>query len=308
MKVLIAGGTGFIGRRLTRDLMMAGHECTVLVRSPRTPMNDRFPPGVRLTPFGERPDAVDAVVNLAGESVAGSWSKRRKDIILDSRIETTGDLIEWMKELKTPPKVLLCASAVGFYGNRGDEAITEQSGPDPDRRFLSQVCILWEQEANRARKLGARVVNLRLANVLDPTGGYLEAMSTFLKCAPVYASIAPQAFFPWISLTDAVGIIQFAMEHESVKGPVNLAAPTPVTGRDFYRALGRANRRPVLGHVPSMFVKLALGEFSEAVLASQAIIPEKILQEGYTFQNPDLGEFLARRYAEFKKHRVAPIA
>ena len=301
MKILLAGCTGFIGQNLVRHLALHGHECIVLIRSHRSTYPGYFPPGARLTPYDVRPESVDAVINLAGEPVAGGWTKQKKDRILDSRIDGTKELVDWMGTLATPPKVFLSASAVGFYGDRGQEIITEKTGPDPARRFLSQVCILWEQEANAARKYGIRVVNLRLGNVLDPAGGFLEAMNLLLSISPVYMPVAPEAYFPWISLKDAIEIISFSLTHVAVKGPINVVSFMPITGIDFYRALGAARKRRVFGHVPRWIIRAALGEFSEAVLGSQKILADKLVHAGYHFKDPDLTKFLVQRYGEAKR-------
>ena len=303
MKVLLVGCTGFIGRSLVRQLVKNGHDCTVLIRSHRSAVLLRYPDAARLTPYNERPEDCDAVINLAGEPIAGGWTPKKKKAILDSRIDTAKELVDWMRTLPKCPSVFLSASAVGFYGSRGIEPLSEESGPDPTRGFLSQVCILWEQEANHARMSNIRVVNLRIGNVLDPTGGFLARIVPLLRMFPVIMPIAPHAFVPWISLRDAVGIIEFAMLHESVKGPVNLVAPVPSTSRELYGAIAAVIRRPIAGKTPKWFIKAALGEFSEVILASQKVLPTKASFEGYVFQDPDLLEFLRRRYSEFQKDR-----
>ena len=298
MRILLAGCTGFIGRNLVRILVREGHECSVMIRTHYSVMPGYFPREAKLTPYNVRPDEVDAVVNLIGEPVAGGWTDAKKKRILDSRIDGTNELVDWMSQVKVPPSVFLSASAVGYYGDRGVEEITELSSPDPARRFLSQVCILWEQEANAARKIGTRVVNLRLGNVLDPTGGFLDAMATLLNVSPFYVPVAPKSYLPWISLEDTVRSIAFALSNESIKGPINLVSPTPITNLELYQALGAARKRRVAGRVPNWIINAALGEFSEAVLGSQRVLPTKLLEAGYVFKDPEITAFLVRRFSE----------
>jgi len=292
MKVVVAGGTGFIGKRLVTRLVEDGHDCTVLIRSPHSPPADFFPNEVRLSPYASMPNAADAVINLGGETVVGRWTKAKKDRILDSRIGITRDLVKWMGGLKKKPSVFLSGSAVGYYGDRGSDTITEDAAPDPKKGFRAQVCIMWEQEALEARRMDIRVVTLRTGNVLDPSGGMLGKMIPSLRIAPFILPYARDAFLPWISLRDTVGIVSFVLKTESVSGPVNLVAPTPATIGEFFNDLGSILHKKVVGTLPRWPLKLVLGEFSKALTDSQRVIPEKIVYDGYAFQDIELGEYL----------------
>jgi len=292
VKVVLAGCTGFIGTRLVRRLTEKGHECTVLIRQHSSFPPDSCPENVRLAPYSAMPNVADAVINLAGETVVGRWTKKKKARILDTRVDLTRDLVEWMAKLERKPSVFLSGSAVGFYGDRGEELITEATGPDPQQRFRSQVCILWEQEANEASKHEIRVVNLRIGNVLDPSGGMLGQMVPWLKRAPMIMPYGRKNYLPWISLDDTVAGIEFGMIHKDVKGPVNLVAPTPATIGHFFEILGGILKKKVKGQIPKWALKAALGDFSQALLESQRILPEKIVEAGFGFEHTDLEKFL----------------
>ncbi len=292
MRVVLAGCTGFIGRHLVPYLVSRGHECTVLIRDHGSAEPRDFRSIAQLTPYSQMPQEAEAVVNLAGESIIGYWTSAKKKRILDTRVDTTALLVKWMSGLDHKPKVFLSGSAVGFYGNLGDEIVTEATGPDPLQKFRSQVCIPWEHEANLARNFGTRVVNLRTGNVLDPSGGMLAAMVPWLRRMPVILPYSPRGYLPWVSMRDTVGIIEFAMTHESVTGPVNLAATHPATCGEFFRVLGSILHRPVIGSVPDWAVRLGLGDLSQAFLDGQRAVPEKMLAAGYAFRDPDIEAYL----------------
>jgi uncharacterized protein (TIGR01777 family) len=292
MKIVIAGGTGFIGSRLVWALAEAGHDCTVLIRTSYS-SPESFPPNVRMAPYSDLPDAAEAVINLAGETIGGRWTRQKMARIVDSRVDITRLLVKWMSGLSTPPSVFLSGSAVGFYGDRGDEPLVEDSGPDPKRSFLCLLCLSWESVANEARRAGTRVVNLRTGHVLDPSGGMLEQMGAKLKRMPVIFPHARTEQLPWISLADTVGIIRFALENDSVFGPVNLAAPTLATWDQFYTGLGTILGKKVSGEMPRWMLRLALGKFSEVLYESQRVIPEKVVHQGYVFQDSELEEYLS---------------
>ena len=291
MKIVLAGCTGFIGRRLVPLLVEEGHQCTVLIRSYSSSGPSVFPDSVRLAPYSDMPDEAEAVVNLAGESVAGLWTKSRKAQILQSRVKTTDKLVEWMDGLAVRPSVFLSASAVGIYGDRRDERLTEKSVPDPDNCFLCQVCKSWEEEARRASSLGIRVVTARTGNVLDGTGGMLGKLLPLLRLSPFIVSLAGDAYFPWISLRDEVGAIAYALKSDWVEGPVNLVSPNPMKASEFYNALGRRTGRPVIGNLPSWALRILSGEFADALLASQRILPEKLQNAGFVFEDTDIEEY-----------------
>lgn len=291
MKVVLAGGTGFIGASLVRQLVEDGHECTVLIRTSFT-APETFPKGIRLAPYSDLPDVADAVINLAGEPIAGWWTKNKMARIVDTRVDITHILVKWMEGLAVKPSVFLSASAVGFYGDRGQEIILDETGPDPKRGFLCLVCIAWEREANEARKAGIRVVNLRFGNVLDPGGGMLKQMADKFKRAPFVAPHSMSAAMPWISLADTLGIIRFGLEHDSVSGPVNVVSPATATWAEFYAGLGLVLKKKVVGKLPHWVLKLAVGKMAEVLAESQRIVPEKIVHAGYVFQDVDLSAYL----------------
>ena len=293
-RILLVGCTGFIGRHLVHWLLQSGNKCFVEVRSGSCLPPSTFPGEVKLISSAERPTDVHAVINLAGEPVPGIWTSTKKSRILTSRTDTTRRLVEWMATLCNRPRVFLSASAVGYYGDCGSEVITEATGPDPAGRFRSHVCTRWEQEANRACDLGVRVVNLRLGNVMDPTGGFLGKFIPVLKLTPIIVPYAPSAFVPWISLHDAVRAIDYAMSQELIVGPINLTATTQATYGDLFRSLGLALRRPVAGHIPSWMISAVLGEFSKAIIESQLVLPVCLLHHGFSFHDPELSAYLAR--------------
>jgi len=292
MKIVFAGCTGFIGTKLVNQLAEDGHACTVLIRTSTNESVNRFPENVRLAPYSDMPDTAEAVFNFAGEPIVGRWNKQKMAKIIDTRVDITRHLVEWMEGLSVKPAVFLSASAVGFYGDRGEELITEETGPDPNRNFRCQVCIAWEGAANEARKAGIRVVNMRIGNVIDPSGGMLQMLRSAIKFLPVVVPHARSAYIPWISLDDVVGICRFSLLHESVSGPINVVAPTNATWAQFYEGLGAIMRKPVVGQVPKLVLKLKLGKFAQALLESQRILPEKIVHEGYSFQDANLDEYL----------------
>ena len=293
MNVLVTGATGFIGSRLCEALVADGHEPVALSRNPEgaqrrvsaladahawSPM-DGPPP---LEAF----DGVDAVVHLAGESVSGRWTVDKKRAIRESRVQGTRHLVDALEQLETKPKVLVSASAVGLYGDRGDAELTETAEPGSD--FLAQVCVDWEGEAQRAEALGVRVVNPRIGIVLGPNGGALQAMLTPFKLGVGGPLGSGQQWWPWVHRADVVGIIRHAIEHDDLQGPVNATAPSPTRQRDFAKALGRVMGRPAFMPAPAFALKLLLGEFSQELLGSQRVLPERAQAAGYAFQYPEL--------------------
>lgn len=292
MKIVLAGCTGFIGRKLVHHLVDRGHECTVLIRSYRSSGPGVFPDSVRLAPYKDMPNEAEAVVNLAGETVAGLWTNSKKDRILRSRVDSTQTLVKWMEDLAKIPTVFISGSATGIYGDRGEERLTEKSNPDPENRFLAQVCKPWEEAAIKAREFGVRVVTLRTGNVLDPAGGMIGKMLPMFRISPFVVPFAKEAYLPWISMRDEVGCICYAIENEWVDGPINLVSPTQCTAGQLQSALAVKLNRPVIGSIPNWVLRLVTGEFSEALLSSQRVLPEKMQNAGYVFEDPDLTEYL----------------
>lgn len=289
MRILLTGGTGFIGRHLVSHLTAAGHECTLLVR--RLPSEE----GPRCVLYEDLAsvEPAEAVVNLAGELAVGRWTQEKKRRILDSRIGTTRRLVEWMATRDPKPRVFLSASAVGIYGHRPGEALTEASPLDRERKFRYQVCEAWEQAAGGAEALGTRTVCLRIGNVLDGSGGVIGLLRPWLRPAPFFMPFAPHSMNPWVALPDVIRLVEFALDQEEVAGPLNVVAPQSVTLRELTQALGDAMGKPVLGRLPDGLVRLAFGEFSEALLDSQDVRPDKALRHGFRFEHEDVGRFLS---------------
>ncbi|MGE0406017.1 MAG: TIGR01777 family oxidoreductase [Candidatus Korobacteraceae bacterium] len=286
MKVLVTGASGTIGSSLTAALTAEGHQVIRLVR--RTPKNSE----VQWNPNGEADpklcNGADAVVHLAGESIAGGrWSARKKAAILNSRVLGTRTMAKSIAAATNPPKVLLSGSAIGFYGSRGDEVLTEQSSPG--QGFLSEVCRQWEAETEPARLAGARVVRVRTGLVLTPRGGALQKMLPAFRLGGGGRVGSGQQWWSWIALDDLVGLMVFALTSEGVQGALNGTAPNPVTNAEFTRVLGKVLRRPVIFPLPAFAVRLAMGEMGEELLlASQRVQPAAAQAAGYRFQFPEL--------------------
>jgi len=290
MNILITGGTGFIGTPLSRELRSSGHTVVVTTRRPSDVKEkltwnppDLIPPDV-ISNF-------DAVINLAGEPIApGRWTKRRKKLIMSSRINTTHALVQSMRISNPKPKVLISASAIGYYGAHGDEFVTEDMPPSSD--FLAEVCKTWEEEALKAEELGVRVVLVRTGGVLESDGGALPQMMLPFRFFLGGAIGSGKQWFSWIHRDDVVGIIKYALENGTVSGPVNATAPVPVTNMDFSAALGKALNRPSWLSVPGFIVKLTLGELGSVLLTGQRVLPEKALKAGYQFKYTEVNEAL----------------
>jgi uncharacterized protein (TIGR01777 family) len=277
-----------------KSLATGGHTMTVLSRHAGANM----PAGVRLSvwdpPKGEpAADAIgdaDAIVHLAGEPVAQRWSPAVKERIRESRVAGTRHLVQALAKLSRRPSVLICGSAVGYYGSRGDEMLTEAAAPGSG--YLAEVCIEWEREAAAAESLGMRVVRLRTGIVLDARGGALQQMLPPFKVG-VGGKIGSGAqWMPWIHIQDLIGMIQFALE-KPVSGPVNGAAPYPVTNADFTKILAAALHRPAIFPVPMFALRLLFGEMAEVLLSSQRVLPKQAEASGFVFRYPQLAPALA---------------
>lgn len=283
LKVAISGRSGLIGGNLAPFLQGGCHQVLSLVRH-----QPASPDEVRWLPETDRAalEGIDAVVHLAGESVAGLWTRARKKRILGSRQEGTLTLCRALAELKNPPQVLVCASAVGYYGDRGDQILTEEN--PSGEGFLAEVCRHWEEATEPARAAGIRVVNLRIGVVLSPAGGALGAMfwPFWLGLGAVVGS--GRQYLSWISLDDLIGLIYHAMLTAELDGPVNAVGPEPVTQAEFARTLGRVLRRPVLARAPESLLKMALGEASAIVLESTRVLPRRAVDSGFSFYSNDL--------------------
>jgi hypothetical protein len=293
MKVAVTGSSGLIGSALIRSLSATGHGVVRLVRSPAPADKGVLywdPASFRLDPAAL--EGLDAMVHLAGESIAsGRWSATRKARIRDSRVVGTKFLSEALSRLARPPRVLATASAIGYYGNRGEQVLREDSAPGID--FLAEVCRAWEAAVGPAVARGIRVVHLRFGVVLSPEGGALAKMLLPFRLGLGGRLGSGQQYMSWVALDDAVGAIEHALATDTLRGPVNVVAPRPVTNLEFTRTLGRVLSRPTLLPVPAPAARLALGEMADALLlASSRVEPARLLASGYRFRHPDLEEAL----------------
>ena len=288
-EVLVTGGTGFVGSRLVAALAAAGHSVTVLSR--KTVGSTRLPAGVKLvTSLDAIPaDArINAVVNLAGEPLAnGLWTKAKRARIIGSRIDVTEACLELIERLTVRPEVFISASAIGWYGLRGDEELIEaSSGTDC---FSRQVCVAIEAAASKAEALGVRTVRLRIGLVLAAEGGLLGRMVLPFKLGLGGPFGRGRHWMSWIHRDDLVRLICHCIANSALSGPVNGTAPTPVRNRDFTRALGKALHRPALLPVPALPLEWVLGDFAkELLLGGQRVLPEAALNSGFTYRYPQL--------------------
>jgi uncharacterized protein len=291
MRVTLTGATGRIGSRLVERLEKRGDEVTVLSRSPERARSALGVDAVGWDPLaGPAPAAAlsgrDAVVHLLGEDVGQRWTPEVKRRIRESRELGTRNLVAGLREADQRPRALVSASASGYYGAHGDEVVDERTPPGDD--FLAQVCVAWEREAQAATDVGLRVVTVRTGIVLDAEGGALAKMLPPFKAGVGGPIAGGRQFMPWIALDDHLGIYLAALDGEDWSGPVNSAAPTPVTNRDFSKALGRALHRPALAPVPGLAMKALFGEMSQIVTTGVRMVPERAQELGYTFRYPEL--------------------
>jgi uncharacterized protein (TIGR01777 family) len=287
--IVVSGAGGLIGSALVRWLTIQGHRVTRLVRRAPGPGEIAWDPGAgTLDPAAL--EGADAVVHLSGENVGARWTTERKARIRSSRVTSTRLLSETLAGLQRPPEVLVSASAVGIYGSRGDEVLTEESPPgDPDRDFLVSVTREWEKAAEPARVEGIRVVHPRFGVVLSPAGGALGKMLLPFRLGLGARLGSGRQWISWISIDDAVHALQQALVDDSLRGPVNLTAPEPLSNRDFTRTLARVLSRPAVFAVPESALRLALGDMAVGtILSSIRAVPARLLQAGYRFSHPDL--------------------
>lgn len=296
MRVVVTGGTGLLGRPLVRGLVAGGHHVVVLSRRDLPP-----PAGTTLELWEpqEEPaptevmDGADAVLHLAGEPIANRrWSAAVKQRIVDSRVLGTQNLVAGMKSAKRPPGVLVCASAVGFYGDRGAEELREDSPAGHD--FLAGVCAAWEAQARAAEAFNTRCVQVRMGVVLSMAGGALPRMLPPFTLGLGGKLGDGSQYFPWVHHEDAVGLLFHALHNAQVTGPLNAVAPQAVTNAAFTQTLGKVLNRPVVLGVPTAALKLALGELSAALLGSQRAVPQRALDTGYAFIHAQLEPALRR--------------
>jgi hypothetical protein len=289
MKVVVTGSTGLVGSALLPFLKSKGHEVVRLVRSKaHTGADEVYWDPSKGFEDTSRLEGLDAAVHLAGESIAeGRWTEAKKARIRDSRVIGTRVLSESLAGLAQPPRSLVSASAIGYYGDRGAEVMREESAPGTD--FLAQVCREWEAATDAAARAGMRVVNLRFGVILSRDGGALAKMIVPFQFALGGKIGSGKQYMSWITLDDVVGAIYHALTNEQLRGPVNVVSPNPVTNYEFTKTLGRVLSRPTIFAVPAFAARLAFGEMADAtLLASTRVEPSRLKESGFVFQHPEL--------------------
>ena len=287
MRISVTGGTGRIGGRLVARLRDRGDEVTVLSRSGEG--DARWDPESEPAPAAAL-EGRDAVVHLAGEDVAQRWSADAKQRIRDSRELGTRNLVAGLRAVSSPPGVLVSASASGYYGPRGDEEVDESAPPGKD--FLAEVCVAWEDEAQKAEELGVRVTRVRTGVVLDRHGGALAKMLPPFKLGIGGPVAGGRQWMPWIHLDDHLSILVAAIDDDRWSGPVNASAPNPVTNRELSKALGRALHRPAVAPVPALALRALYGEMATIVTTGVRMVPARALALGHSFAHPEIDEAL----------------
>lgn len=292
MRILISGASGLIGGALSKAFADDDHEVFTLVRQE---LSDSH--AIYWKPSENRIDSstlegFDVVIHLGGANLAnGRWTESRKQVLVDSRVRSTTLLAESIAGLTQKPNVFICASAIGYYGSRGAEELTEQSRRGEG--FLADLTAQWEDAAQPAARAGIRTVNLRLGMVLAAEGGALAQMLTPFRLGIGGKLGSGEQYWSWVTLEDVVGLVKFAIETQQLSGPVNVVAPLPLTNKEFTRTLGNVLHRPTILPAPAFGLKLLLGEMAEeAILASQRVVPKKLQDFGYAFTHSDLASAL----------------
>ncbi|QDU47075.1 Epimerase family protein [Symmachiella dynata] len=293
MKVLVSGASGLVGGAVVQAFLDAGHDVSRLVRRRiSVSENDHFwdPAAGKLDPVALQ--GVDVMIHLGGDNIAdGRWTPEKKERIRDSRLESTRLLAETAAKLEHPPKTFLCASAIGFYGDRGNETLDE--GSTPGTGYLPEVCQDWEAACQPARDKGIRVVNLRFGMILSPDGGPLAKMLTPFKMGVGGKVGTGEQYYSWVSLHDVVRAMEFIIDVPSLEGPVNIVTPNPVTNLKFTKTLGAVLSRPTVLPMPAFAARLAFGEMADGLLlASARVIPDKLRDAAFTFEHDQLGNCL----------------
>lgn len=298
MKIVVSGGTGFIGRALCRSLVQHGMSVTVLSRDlphAKAVLDSAIRvvkwDAVMSGPWENELDGASAVINLAGEPIAaGRWTPKRKQLLVDSRVNATRLLVQAIARCSNKPRILISASGIGFYGTSVDRVFDERNGPGSD--FLAQLCVVWEGAALAAQVSGVRVVCLRNGMVLEKDGGALAKMLPPFRAFVGGPIAAGTQWLSWIHRADLIGLIEWALTNATVSGPVNAVAPEPVTMRDFCRILGKVLHRPSWLPVPKFALRLAFGELASVMTTGQRVTPKVALDEGYQFRFPRLDSAL----------------
>lgn len=300
MKIVIAGGSGFLGTALAWAWAEEGHDVRILTRaipagqaqhesgtgSPGITRVGWRPDGTAVT-VGQELERADALIGLAGESIGdGRWTAARKQALVDSRLGPTRSLVESLAATREPPHTFISASGVGYYGDRGSETLSEDAPPGGD--FMARLCVDWEAEAMRAARPGVRVIPLRTGLVLEKSGGVLPRMARPFRYFAGGSIGSGRQYISWIHRLDWLELVRFIVDTAAIEGPVNATAPHPVTNAAFSRALGRALHRPSFVRAPSFSLRILLGELADSVLTGQRAIPAKALAHGYHFRYPEI--------------------
>lgn len=300
MRIAIAGGTGFVGKALTNKLLELGHEIFVLTRDDQNRDNRNNMTYVQWLTDGSDParrlQHIDVIINLAGESInSGRWTNNRKNRIQKSRLEATDEMISTIKQLEGKPRVLINASAIGYYGTSLTDTFTEKTN-EVGKDFLATTVGLWEERASQATEPGIRTVLCRFGIILDKKEGALPRMVLPYKWYAGGTVGSGEQWMSWIHLDDVVDAILFIIENEAISGPVNFTSPYPIRMEELGKAIGKALNRPHWMPAPAFALKIALGEMSLLVLEGQRVLPEKLQKFGYSFQYKQIHEALNRIY------------
>ena len=302
MNILITGATGLVGSHLTRRLVADGHKVIAVTRKAEKARHlgveivEWKQPEKEIFPMAALAD-IDVVVHLAGEHIAATrWSEAQKLRIKNSRVLSTRNLVAAIEKSAHMPKAFICASAIGFYGDRGEEQLPETAGAG--KGFLAEICQEWEAEAARAKSSGCRVAQVRIGVVLANEGGALQEMLPIFKFGLGGTLGSGQQWFPWIHVDDVVGIIQHAIISEAVQSPLNAVAPTSVTNHEFTQALAATIHRPAFFFVPNFALRIGLGEMADMLLSSVRVVPEVAVKTGYEFKFSTLSSALSNLLAK----------
>jgi len=296
MKILVTGGTGFVGTQLTSRLIQDNHEVTILSRSAKR--SGEIPSGISYlqgdpTQKGPWQEAIknhDAAINLAGASIFAKWTEEHKKAIRESRVSTTRNIVEGIPSRSQKQFTFFSTSAVGYYGFCGDEELTEESPHGDD--FLARIALEWEGEALKAKEKGARVVITRFGIVMGERGGALGQMIPLFKKYIGGPIGSGRQWFSWVHIKDLAEAFSFLLKYPEISGPVNVCSPNPVRNKDLAKALGRAFHRPSFMPAPGFMIKLVLGEFGSVILEGQRVIPKRLMDSGFTFQYPEIDKAL----------------